>query len=159
MKELLIIIHLASSLIFIVPAVQKEQEVEKMCYPSNNSKVCYPVASPEAPVEPMPTPAQPVASEDIYQYAERRCSETFGDGYYQDLYELVTRESGWNENAQNPTSTAYGLFQFLNSTWAGTGIDKTDDPRSQVEAGLLYISNRYDDPTGALRFHTANGWY
>src|SRR5690606_9261952 len=37
------------------------------------------------------------------------------------LIELVRRESGWNPTAQNPTSTAYGLFQFLNSTWAGVG--------------------------------------
>ena len=37
------------------------------------------------------------------------------------LENLWGKESGWNPNAQNPSSTAYGIAQFLDSTWAGTG--------------------------------------
>lgn len=72
---------------------------------------------------------------------------------------IVQRESGFNPNAQNPTSTAYGLFQFLNGTWAGTGIAKTSDPAAQSEAGMRYIRQRYGTPLNALRFRNANGWY
>jgi phage-related protein len=72
---------------------------------------------------------------------------------------IVQRESGFNPNAQNPTSTAYGLFQFLNGTWAGTGIAKTSDPAAQSEAGMRYIRQRYGTPLAALRFRNANGWY
>lgn len=72
---------------------------------------------------------------------------------------LIQKESSWNPTAQNPTSTAYGLFQFLNGTWAGTGFSKTSDPVRQTQAGLTYIKNRYGTPTEALRFHNRNNWY
>lgn len=72
---------------------------------------------------------------------------------------LIMRESGYNNLAQNPTSTAFGLFQFLNSTWAGTGIRKTSDPRLQAIAGGRYISGRYGSPAGAWRFWQAHHWY
>lgn len=74
------------------------------------------------------------------------------------LYDLIQQESSWNPNIKNPNSTAYGLFQFLDSTWAGYGI-KTSDPRLQTEAGLKYIQSRYRDPIGAWNFHKAHNWY
>lgn len=76
-----------------------------------------------------------------------------------DLDWLLTRESGWNPNAQNPTSTAYGLFQFLNGTWGSVGAKKTSDPRAQLEAGLKYIKQRYGDVKGARSFWERNHWY
>lgn len=75
------------------------------------------------------------------------------------LRELWMGESGFNNTAQNPTSTAYGIAQFLNSTWAGTGYAKTSDPRSQILAGFNYIANRYGTPTKANAFKRANNWY
>ena len=72
---------------------------------------------------------------------------------------IIGKESSWRPTAQNPKSTAYGLFQFLNSTWAGTGISKTSDPRLQAVAGMRYIANRYGDPIKAQQFWRANGWY
>lgn len=74
-------------------------------------------------------------------------------------YTLGMKESGWRNTAQNPTSTAYGIGQFLNSTWAGVGIAKTSDPRLQVEAMARYIKNRYGSPSRALAFHLSHNWY
>jgi hypothetical protein len=65
------------------------------------------------------------------------------------LRTLVQNESGWNPNAQNPTSSAYGLFQFLDSTWGSVGARKTSSPVGQIAAGLRYISQRYGTPTAA----------
>ena len=65
------------------------------------------------------------------------------------LENLWGKESGWNPNAQNPSSTAYGIAQFLDSTWAGTGIAKTSDGYRQIDAGLIYIENRFGSPCGA----------
>lgn len=65
------------------------------------------------------------------------------------LYQLVQHESGFNPNAQNPTSTAYGLFQFLNSTWGSVGATKTSDPWGQTAAGLRYIAGSYGSPINA----------
>jgi len=78
-----------------------------------------------------------------------------------DLDQLVAHESSWNPKAQNPGSTAYGLFQFLNSTWGSVGGHKTSDPKLQGEYGLKYISQRYGDPSKAWKFwnsHTPH-WY
>jgi hypothetical protein len=75
------------------------------------------------------------------------------------LSQLIQKESSWNPNAQNPTSTAYGLFQFLNGTWAGVNATKTSDPGLQTVAGLRYIQGRYGSPSQALAFHLANNWY
>jgi TP901 family phage tail tape measure protein len=72
---------------------------------------------------------------------------------------VIQHESGWRPTAQNPTSTAYGLFQFLNGTWGSTGIGKTSDPAQQALAGMRYIGSKYHDPIGAQRFWQAHGWY
>lgn len=75
------------------------------------------------------------------------------------LHQLVQHESGFKPTAQNPTSTAHGLFQFLNGTWKGTGIQKTEDPYLQTLAGLKYIKNRYKTPEKAWDFWQKNRWY
>ncbi len=75
------------------------------------------------------------------------------------LENLWGKESGWNPNAQNPTSTAYGIPQFLNSTWASTGIAKTSDGYRQIDAGLIYIENRFGSPCGAWSHSQSKGWY
>jgi hypothetical protein len=73
--------------------------------------------------------------------------------------QLIMHESGYRNTAQNPTSTAYGMFQFLNSTWASTGIGKTSDPRLQAIAGGRYIAGRYGSPAGAWAFWQRHHWY
>lgn len=75
------------------------------------------------------------------------------------LNALIMKESGYNPNAQNPHSTAYGIFQFLNSTWKGVGATKTADAAAQTAAGLRYIRQRYGTPSRALQFHLGHGWY
>lgn len=73
--------------------------------------------------------------------------------------QLVSHESGWRNTAQNPTSSAYGLFQFLNSTWASVGGHKTSDPRLQAIYGGRYIKGRYHSPIGAWSFWQGHHWY
>lgn len=84
----------------------------------------------------------------------------FGWGaHWPATYRLLMKESGFRNTAQNPTSTAYGMFQFLDSTWGGYGIPKTSDPRLQTIAGGRYIRSRYGNPSSALAFHNAHNWY
>jgi hypothetical protein len=75
------------------------------------------------------------------------------------LNQLWQKESGWNPNAQNRSSTAYGIPQFLNSTWASTGIAKTSDGYRQIDAGLIYLDSRYGSPCGGWAHSQATGWY
>lgn|GEM_PF-2661527 len=81
-----------------------------------------------------------------------------GGAEWNALYALVQKESSWNPNAQNPHSSAYGLFQFLDSTWRGYG-SKTSNPSLQAQYGLRYIKDRYRDPIGAWNFHRSHNWY
>ncbi len=74
---------------------------------------------------------------------------------------LCWRESRYNPLLQNPRSTAFGLWQFLDSTWRSYGIEKTSDPLLQTIAAIRYIKARYKTPRRALEFHlvarTVNG--
>jgi membrane protein involved in colicin uptake len=82
-----------------------------------------------------------------------------GSGQFSCLENLWGKESRWNPNAQNPGSTAYGIPQFLNSTWAGTGIAKTSDGYKQIDAGLIYINRAYGSPCNAWAHSQSTGWY
>ncbi len=70
-------------------------------------------------------------------------------------------ESGWFATAQNKVTSAFGIAQFLDSTWLGTGFKKSSDPEIQIKAGLVYIKNRYQTPCKALQFQVSHvpNWY
>jgi hypothetical protein len=65
-----------------------------------------------------------------------------GTGHADRAVRIARCESKLNPRAQNSRSTAYGLFQFLNSTWRSTGIAKTSDPQLQVEAAFRLWQQR-----------------
>ena len=96
------------------------------------------------------------AKQDYKDYA---ASQFRSPAQFDCLDLLWEAESNWNPTAQNPTSTAYGIAQFLDATWATTGIAKTSDPYRQIDAGLIYIEERYGSPCAAWSFHQANNWY
>jgi hypothetical protein len=75
-----------------------------------------------------------------------------------DLVSLWNQESGWRSDAQNPSSTAYGIAQFLDTTWASYG-PKTPDPVLQMKYGLEYIRDRYGSPSAAWAHEAADNWY
>ena len=67
------------------------------------------------------------------------------------LDHIIGLEAGWNQTASaEPASDAYGLGQFLSTTWATVGGTKTDDPALQARYMDLYIQQRYGDPIKAL---------
>lgn len=74
---------------------------------------------------------------------------------------IMTRESHWNPKAKNPTSSAEGIGQLLDSTHRNIAIERSKDPRAQVVAALAYIARRYG-PGGACsakRHWKENNWY
>jgi hypothetical protein len=73
--------------------------------------------------------------------------------------QLLMHESGYRNTAQNPTSSAFGMFQFLNGTWGSVGGYKTSDPRLQAVFGGRYIQGRYGSPAGAWGFWQGHHWY
>ncbi|MCX8559769.1 hypothetical protein OS122_02500 [Mycolicibacterium mucogenicum] len=75
---------------------------------------------------------------------------------------LEMHEAGYNNTAKNPSSTAYGMGQFLDSTWAAYG-PRTSDPATQIRYMLQYIKNRYGTPSAAWAQYYNHpggvGWY
>lgn len=76
------------------------------------------------------------------------------------LEALWNRESGWRWNADNPSSSAYGIPQALpGSKMASHGSDWLTNPATQISWGLEYIAGRYGNPCGAWAHSESVGWY
>jgi resuscitation-promoting factor RpfB len=76
------------------------------------------------------------------------------------LNNLWTRESGWNQTAENPTSGAYGIPQALpGSKMASAGSNWQTSAATQIAWGLEYIRSTYGTPVAAWAHELAYGWY
>lgn len=76
------------------------------------------------------------------------------------LNAVEEREAGYSLTAQNPSSGAYGLAQFINgaSEYAQYGGNSTT-AAGQITGMLNYIKQRYGDPIAAENHEVAYGWY
>lgn len=73
---------------------------------------------------------------------------------------LWERESGWNAQAENPSSGAYGIPQALpGDKMASAGADWQSDAATQIRWGLTYIQDRYGSPCVAWSHEEGTGWY
>lgn len=120
----------------------------------------------------------------VLRAAARRAGVPESWANSKDLEKLLQHESSFSFTSQNPTSTAYGLFQFLDSTWSTVGIPKSRcvpgalyEGKStvmiegigrmpywqywQCVAGLKYIKQRYKSPSKAWQFWKKQSphWY
>lgn len=81
------------------------------------------------------------------------------------LRNIWTKESNFNPKAENKSSGAYGIAQFMPSTWGNYKVEKTASAELQIKYGLRYIEKRYgstDEPSGACnawKFWQQKGWY
>lgn len=76
------------------------------------------------------------------------------------LDSLWTRESGWRVNADNPSSSAYGIPQALpGSKMSSAGADWATNPATQIRWGLGYIQSRYGSPCSAWGHSESHNWY
>lgn len=76
---------------------------------------------------------------------------------------IIAHESGGNPTAQNPYSTASGLFQMINGTWKAYGgstpTAKQASVAEQTAVATNYVNARYGGWAGAQAFWQAHGWY
>ncbi|QPL05656.1 MULTISPECIES: G5 domain-containing protein [Actinomyces] len=87
-------------------------------------------------------------------------SRGWDDSQFQCLVSLWQRESGWNYQAQNPSSGAYGIPQALPGSKMGTvAADWATNPVTQITWGLQYIEGRYGSPCNAWAHSNSVGWY
>jgi len=69
------------------------------------------------------------------------------------------KESHFNPKALNMHSGAYGIAQFLPSTWGNYKVVKTPEAKLQIKYGLRYIEKRYGSACEAKAFWVKHGWY
>lgn len=105
-------------------------------------------AAPAAPTSEAGSP-KAIAKKMIANDAQFRCFSN-----------IVSHESGWNVNASNPSSGAYGLVQALpGNKMASAGADWRTNPATQIKWGLDYMKERYGSPCGAWSAWQSKGWY
>jgi len=85
----------------------------------------------------------------------------FPASQFGDLRYILSHESGFNPNARNPSSGAYGLGQFLgheHDKYGAMGA-YSGDPYAESQAMLAYIRDRYGSPANAAAFWKGHNWY
>jgi hypothetical protein len=102
-----------------------------------------------------------LSDEDPREIAKALLAEFgFGQDQFGCLDSLYMSESGWRVDADNPSSSAYGIPQALpGSKMSSAGSDWATNPVTQIRWGLGYIQDRYGSPCGAWSFKQGNNWY
>ena len=75
------------------------------------------------------------------------------------LKNILMAESHMNPKAKNPTSSAKGVGQLLDSTYRNIGLRHSADPLAQVIATIAYTSRHFGSTCAAWRFHQKHNWY
>jgi hypothetical protein len=76
------------------------------------------------------------------------------------LDDIWTRESGWEWDAENPSSGAYGIPQaYPASKMATVAGDYMTDATTQIKWGLGYIEDTYGTPCAAWNVDITEGGY
>jgi hypothetical protein len=111
------------------------------------------------------TPASPIV------YAQRPplmqvdakavARELLTDKQFKCFTRLIGKESAWNSKAKNPSSTAIGIGQLLESTYQNLGMKHSKAEVPQLVATLAYIGRKYGSagPCGAWRHWQKKNWY
>jgi hypothetical protein len=115
--------------------------------------------TPSTPV-PSKSPSTSPAPAASYGSPQAIAQGIVPAGQFSCFSTIISRESGWNVHATNPSSGAYGLPQALpGSKMASAGPDWQNNPATQIKWALSYMDSRYGSPCGALSFWNGHGWY
>ena len=82
----------------------------------------------------------------------------FDDSQFSCLDSLYVSESDWRVDADNPTSSAYGIPQALTQLH-DLPSDYMTSAEAQIRWGLEYIQDVYGTPCEAWSFKQGNNWY
>ena len=82
----------------------------------------------------------------------------FSSDQFSCLDSLYMSESGWRVDADNPSSSAYGIPQALTQLHE-LPADYMTSAEAQIRWGLEYIQGTYGTPCSAWSFKAGHGWY
>ncbi len=88
------------------------------------------------------------------QYARQQlAARGLGDADFQALVNLWNKESGWNPQARNRSSGAYGIAQMMPMHGRREGA------KAQIDWGIDYLLRRYRTPSNAWAHSQRTNWY
>lgn len=139
---------------------QTQAKARTVAPPATSAQAAAPANSPAAaPVATAPISGTSPAAAQAFARSYL-AGKGMGDSEFQCLVTLWNHESGWNFQASNPSSGAYGIPQSLpGSKMASVGADWQTNPQTQIIWGVGYITGRYGTPCGALGAWHVKGWY
>lgn len=144
-------------------AIAQPREITKQHFDKINTLEPIPESKPvNIPPKPRKAAREAILPQSDIQKQVQSIANEYGWGsgeQWEALSWIIQKESSWNPNAQNKTSTAYGLFQFLDMTRTSYNCPKTADVEIQTKCGIKYIEKRYKTPLEAQKFHQKKGWY
>lgn len=107
----------------------------------------------EIPVISKRTKATPQEKKENKRIAKEFAWAGYGwkDKQWSCISKLFTAESRFDQFADNPKSTAYGIGQVLG--------EKSSIPEIQILRAYKYIKHRYTTPCQAWSFHTKRNYY
>jgi hypothetical protein len=108
------------------------------------------------------TPLAPPKEQNLMQAdAKAVARELLTPQQFRCFTQLIGKESAWNPEAKNPTSSAAGLGQLLSSTYTNLGMKHSTEAVPQMVASLAYIGRRYGSsgPCGAWKHWKIKKWY
>jgi hypothetical protein len=131
--------------------ILKKAKADRAWYLKNKKKLDAAAAAAKLAKMPNPSTAQ-------NQAVGKQLNSLRGwSSCWPSLLTMWNHESGWNERADNPYSSAYGIPQALPGSKMGPGWQ--NNATTQIKWGLDYIGSRYGDPCKAWGFWQAHRWY
>lgn len=91
------------------------------------------------------------AHDPKFWYQTEHESGLYPTGNWQDIVKAA--------HADNPTSSAYGIGQFLDATRQTYNLPLHASPLDQLIAMFKYIQDRYTNPEGAYQYRMQHGFY
>ncbi len=108
-------------------------------------------------------PAAPIVAQQSLMQADAKdvARELLTKHQFKCFTQLMGKESAWNPQAQNPTSTAAGVGQLLKSTYRNLGMKHSTEAVPQTVAALAYIGRKYGagGPCKAWQHFQRKNWY
>lgn len=136
-------------------AEEKQKKTEES---NTQSSTSTPNAQPKAQTT---TSNASYSSSQVREAFDRITSELGVTGSDKATWEyVISVESGWNPQATNPSSGAYGLGQALPAgKMAEFGSDYMTNPYTQLKWMYSYIMDRYHSFANLQAFWDVNHWY
>ena len=143
-------------------AAQEEAAREKAAAARAQAAAEAAAAAEQARLERVQAQGYEPGTTDPREMARQILQNKFGYGAeeFSCFNDVIIRESGWDVDATNPSSGAYGIPQALpGSKMASAGSDWRTNPATQIIWAVGYMDDRYGSPCSAWSFKSANGWY